>query len=65
MPTVHDKPAAWAYVAPPLPAGFRVVALNVAGQAVGTVVDPWVAYDGAGRAAKPGKRRASKDQVRT
>jgi hypothetical protein len=40
----HDKPAAWAaYVTPPLPAGFRVVqvvALNAAGQAVGTVVSP-------------------------
>jgi hypothetical protein len=40
----HDKPAAWAaYVTPPLPPGatvVRVVALNAAGQAVGTVISP-------------------------
>jgi hypothetical protein len=40
----HDKPAAWAaYVTPPLPAGatvVRVVALNAAGQTVGTALNP-------------------------
>jgi hypothetical protein len=40
----RDKPAAWAaYVTPPLPPGAtvtRVVALNAAGQAVGTALDP-------------------------
>jgi hypothetical protein len=40
----HDKPAAWAaYVTPPLPAGatvVRVVALNAAGQPVGSVLHP-------------------------
>jgi hypothetical protein len=41
----HDKPAAWAaYVTPPLPAGatvVRVVALNAAGQTVGTALHPF------------------------
>jgi hypothetical protein len=40
----HDKPAAWAaYVTPPLPAGatvVRAVALNAAGQTVGTALNP-------------------------
>jgi hypothetical protein len=40
----HDKPAAWAaYVTPPLPAGakvVRVVALNAAGQTVGSALYP-------------------------
>jgi hypothetical protein len=46
LPTFgHDKPAAWAaYVTPPLPAGatvVRVVALNAAGQTVGTALHPF------------------------
>ena len=45
LPTFgHDKPAAWAaYVTPPLPVGatvVRVVALNAAGQPVGTALHP-------------------------
>jgi len=40
----HDKPAAWAaYVTPPLPARstvVRVVALNAAGQTIGSVLHP-------------------------
>jgi hypothetical protein len=51
----HDKPAAWAaYVTQPLPPGFRVVrvvALNAAGQTVGTVDNPL----GRTRPCRPGR----------